>query len=201
MAVETYLTGPVAVAGHGGVGAITLRWQVCSGSYPSDLAVRRTGPWRCFLARLSPLKPAAVLDLAGRRCRREDARSRTVASQRRRPEPLDRATRWPKLHAVLARGSERRQRPSSLSRGARRRRVRSRRHRRAEEEKEKGIRVRVVVACARAHRPYPNGCVPRPLDLHLTARGALAAKWATAEMGSRGAEGWALRPSSVDNCY
>ena len=36
--------------------------QICSGSCPSDLAVHRARPWRCLLARLSPLKLAAVLD-------------------------------------------------------------------------------------------------------------------------------------------
>ena len=35
-----------------------------SGSHPSYLAVRCTGPWRWFLAHLLPLKPAAVPELA-----------------------------------------------------------------------------------------------------------------------------------------
>ena len=82
--------GFVVVAGHGGVGAITLCWKVCSGWYPSGLAVRRTGPWLCSLERLSPLESATVPDLAlvvdavaGTPARAPSPRTG------RRPEPLN----------------------------------------------------------------------------------------------------------------
>ena len=109
MVTDVYLMGLVVVAGHGGVGAISLHRQVCSGSYPSDLAVRRTGPWRSFLARLSPLELAAVMDMALVVEADAGTPARAPSPRKgRRPEPLDRAARWPKLHAVPARGAGRR---------------------------------------------------------------------------------------------
>jgi hypothetical protein len=55
--------------------------------------------------RLSPLELAAVLENGeGRSPSRGRPHARACLARRRRPESLDGAARWPKLHATPARG-------------------------------------------------------------------------------------------------
>jgi hypothetical protein len=102
--------GSVVVVGRGVAGATHSSLQVCSGLYPSDLAVHHTGQWLRFLERLSPLGLATVPgfgdapSLSSRGRPRARGRVAKNAGKHRSTEP--RAGQ--KLHATPAKGAHRR---------------------------------------------------------------------------------------------